>query len=128
MALGLDRAQRSGLKSGVMTRRGRMQCLTSGRGALAVSIAVLALATAGLAACTTNPPPLHGIHKIRHVLIIMEENRSFDSFVGTYPGADGLPAKNGQFTVCVPNPRTHGCDRPYHDPSPVERRRGARPR
>ena len=40
-----------------------------------------------------------GIQKIKHVVIIMQENRSFDSFFGTYPGADGIPAKNGQFTV-----------------------------
>jgi phospholipase C len=60
-----------------------------------------------------------GIHKIRHVVIIMQENRSFDSFFGSYPGADGIPAENGQFTVCVPDPRTHGCDKPYHDPSMV---------
>jgi phospholipase C len=60
-----------------------------------------------------------GIHKIKHVVIIMQENRSFDSFFGMYPGADGIPAKNGQFTVCVPDPRTGGCDKPYHDPSLV---------
>jgi len=49
----------------------------------------------------------------------MQENRSFDSFFGTYPGADGIPANNGQFTVCVPDPRTGGCDKPFHDPSLV---------
>jgi phospholipase C len=52
-------------------------------------------------------------------VIIMQENRSFDSFFGTYPGADGIPAKNGQFTVCVPDPHALGCDKPYHDPSLV---------
>src|SRR5215469_10636429 len=60
-----------------------------------------------------------GIHKIRHVVIIMQENRSFDSYFGTYPGADGIPASNGQFTVCVPDPRTGGCGKPYHDSSLV---------
>jgi phospholipase C len=60
-----------------------------------------------------------GIHKIRHVVIIMQENRSFDSYFGTYPGADGIPARNGLFTVCVPDPRTGGCDKPYHDASLV---------
>jgi phospholipase C len=60
-----------------------------------------------------------GIGKIRHVVVIMQENRSFDSFFGTYPGADGIPASNGQFTVCAPDPRTKGCDKPYHDPSLV---------
>ena len=47
------------------------------------------------------------IHKIRHVVIIMQENRSFDSYFGTYPGADGIPMQNGVPTVCVPDPRTH---------------------
>jgi len=56
-----------------------------------------------------------GIHKIRHVIIIMQENRSFDSYFGTYPGADGIPVgNNGVPTVCVPNPRG-GCQQPYHD-------------
>ena len=32
---------------------------------------------------------LAGIHKIRHVVVVMQENRSFDSYFGTYPGADG---------------------------------------
>ena len=34
-----------------------------------------------------------GIQKIRHVVMIVQENRSFDSYFGTYPGADGIPAK-----------------------------------
>ena len=88
---------------------------------------MIAVALATLcAACTsqpaTSPHPSStpgGISKIRHVVIIMQENRSFDSFFGTYPGADGIPARNGQFTVCVPDPRTKGCDQPYHDPSLV---------
>jgi len=56
-----------------------------------------------------------GIQKIRHVVIIMQENRSFDSYFGTYPGADGIPMKNGKPTVCVPDPQRHACERPYHD-------------
>ncbi len=60
-----------------------------------------------------------GIHKIRHVVMIVQENRSFDSYFGTYPGADGIPAIDGQFTVCLPDPLTGGCDRPFHDPSLV---------
>ena len=58
------------------------------------------------------------IHKIKHVIIIMQENRSFDSYFGTYPGADGIPMSNGVPTVCVPNP-AGGCDRPYHDTSDI---------
>ncbi len=88
--------------------------------------AAFMLAATSLAGCTSQPPATpgptasgNGIGKIRHVVVIMQENRSFDSYFGTYPGADGIPARNGQFTVCVPDPRSHGCDKPYHDPSLV---------
>ncbi|HKO28798.1 MAG TPA: alkaline phosphatase family protein [Solirubrobacteraceae bacterium] len=50
--------------------------------------------------CVSSP---RGIHKICHVVVIMEENRSFDSFFGTYPHADGIPMKHGMPAVCVPN-------------------------
>jgi phospholipase C len=59
------------------------------------------------------------IHKIEHVVIVMQENRSFDSYFGTYPGADGIPTSGGRFTVCLPDPATGGCIAPYHDPSLV---------
>jgi phospholipase C len=59
-----------------------------------------------------------GIHKIRHVIIIMQENRSFDSYFGTYPGADGIPGKkNGRFAVRVPDPATGNCVKPFHNPN-----------
>src|SRR5579875_2596352 len=65
-------------------------------------------------------PVYRGIHKIRHIVIIMQENRSFDSYFGTYPGADGLPRDaQGQFSVCVPDPKAGHCARPYHDRSDV---------
>ena len=60
-------------------------------------------------------PRLTGIHKIRHIVVIMQENRSFDSYFGTYPGADGIPMRNGVPSVCVPDPATRSCQRPYHD-------------
>jgi len=56
-----------------------------------------------------------GIHKIRHVVIIMQENRSFDSYFGTYPGADGIPMRGGQYAVCVHDPGSGRCVEPYHD-------------
>jgi phospholipase C len=52
-----------------------------------------------------------GIHKIQHVVVIMQENRSFDSYFGTYPGANGIPAG-----VCEPDPLHGGCVAPFHDP------------
>jgi phospholipase C len=60
-----------------------------------------------------------GIHKIKHVIIIMQENRSFDNYFGTYPGATGIPMKNGVPTVCVPNTGGKPCVKPYHDTADV---------
>ena len=56
-----------------------------------------------------------GIHKIKHVVIIMQENRSFDSYFGTFHGADGISMKHGVPTACLPDPAAGGCVRPYHD-------------
>src|SRR5262249_14128768 len=76
--------------------------------------------TSGSTTTTTVAPPppgLQGIHKIRHVVIIMQENRSFDSYFGTYPGADGIPgvAGNPGTVPCVPDPVSGHCVRPFHD-------------
>jgi phospholipase C len=58
-----------------------------------------------------------GLDKIEHVVIIMQENRTFDEYFGTFPGADGFPRDpNGEIAVCIPNPYSGGCSRPYHDP------------
>lgn len=48
---------------------------------------------------------------IKHIVVIMQENRSFDNYFGTYPGANGIPEG-----VCVPlspdNPKI-GCVKPF---------------
>ena len=59
------------------------------------------------------------IHRISHVVVILQENRSFDSYFGTYPGADGIPMVNGTPTVCSPNPEADHCDAPFHDAKDV---------
>jgi phospholipase C len=66
----------------------------------------------GGAAGTYIVPP--GITKIKHVIIVTQQDRSFDSYFGTYPGADGIPMKNGVPTVCLPSPGSE-CSRPFHD-------------
>jgi phospholipase C len=75
------------------------------------SIAALIAAALGL---TAVPSALaaEGIHKIQHVVVIMQENRSFDSYFGTYPGANGIPAG-----VCEPDPLHGGCVAPFHNTS-----------
>ena len=61
-----------------------------------------------------------GIHKIRHVIVIEQENRSFDNYFGTYPGTDGIPMKGGVPAVCIPNPASGGCTVPYHDTNDID--------
>ena len=64
---------------------------------------------------------------IKHVVVIMQENRSFDSYFGTYPEADGIPMQDGVPTVCVPDPQTDQCVKPYHDPADSNRGGGHGP-
>src|SRR5436309_3836654 len=95
-------------------------------------VVALALALAALPACSSRvpscrstvssplpapvgPPSHAGIHRIRHVIVVVQENRSFDSYFGTYPGADGIPMRNGTPAVSVPNSVTGTCVRPFHD-------------
>lgn len=59
-----------------------------------------------------------GIHKIKHVIVIMQENRSFDSYFGTFPGAQGIPMAGGVPAVCIPDP-PQPCQAPYHDTADV---------
>jgi phospholipase C len=54
----------------------------------------------------SRPDP--GLRKIKHVVMILQENRSFDHYFGTFPGADGIPPG-----ICVTDPRG-GCVRPFH--------------
>lgn len=72
---------------------------------------------------TSSPAPATpgDIHKIKHVVVIMQENRSFDSYFGTYPGADGIPMQNGQPSVCVPDAATSQCVKPFHDANDLNR-------
>ncbi len=59
------------------------------------------------------------IHNIRHVVTIMQENRSFDSYFGTYAGADGIAMAGGAPVACLPRSGVAGCVRPYHDAADV---------
>ena len=86
-------------------------------GALGV-FAFMPFAHAFARSTQTGPGPQlsdQGIHKIRHIIIIMQENRSFDSYFGTFPGADGIPMKNGVPIDSAFDPVTTKWIKPYHD-------------
>jgi phospholipase C len=90
-----------------MDRRGR-------QGGCSLLVLVALLVALGVPARAVAAPPPEGIHKIQHVIMIMQENRSFDSYFGTYPGVNGIPGG-----VCVPDPLHGGCVAPFHDPEDV---------
>jgi phospholipase C len=64
----------------------------------------------------SSTPTADQIAKIEHFVFIIQENRSFDSYFGTYPGADGIP-KN----VCLADPAGGPCIKPYHDTNVINR-------
>jgi phospholipase C len=86
-------------------------------------LAVLCIAGVSATACTsssaTKLPAADGIHKIKHVIVIMQENRSFDHYFGTFPGADGFSRSDGKFSICLNDPANNQCVYPYHDPADV---------
>ena len=97
-------------------RRGFIQLMQTNwslRAGLALLPVILAaLVVTDRAPTQTAPPPAAppGLEKIQHFVFIMQENRSFDHYFGTYPGAEGLPPD-----VCVPNPAGGPCVAPSHD-------------
>ncbi len=57
-----------------------------------------------------------GIFKLDHLIFIVQENRSFDQYFGTFPNANGFPRKPGGAlrTCLVPDPVLGHCVGPYH--------------
>ncbi|HEX6844321.1 MAG TPA: alkaline phosphatase family protein, partial [Actinomycetota bacterium] len=100
------------------------------------AVALLAAACTATTSTTTSPPATstptatgdptpspaveRGFETIEHVIFIVQENRSFDHYFGTFPGADGIPAEDGRFTVCIPDPVLDRCAGPYHAPGLVQ--------
>jgi len=79
---------------------------------LMMIVAATVIGALGGSVASSSAAPSDGIHNIRHVVVIMQENRSFDHYFGTYPGANGIPGG-----VCVPDPLHGGCVAPFHDSS-----------
>jgi phospholipase C len=63
---------------------------------------------------TPGIDPDAGIMNLDHLIFIVQENRSFDHYFGTYPGADGIPmGAQGRPSVCVQDPVSGRCVAPY---------------
>jgi uncharacterized repeat protein (TIGR01451 family) len=122
----------------VMKITGRTSHLTRRRASMALSLAgasafALLLPAAGTRAAAWEPTghPVGAesadaatadIHSIEHIIVIFQENRSFDQYFGTYPGARGIPrTADGVPTVCNDDPATGECVKPFHDPEDKDR-------
>jgi phospholipase C len=75
------------------------------RGRVAAALGALTLAVAGLGgtpapAAADQATPVEQLHTrtpIKHFVVLMQENHSFDNYFGSYPGADGIPKD-----ICMP--------------------------
>ncbi|MGH3497957.1 MAG: alkaline phosphatase family protein [Nocardioidaceae bacterium] len=76
-------------------------------------------ARASWSGAATHSSPESGIHKIKHVIVIMQENRSFDSYFGTFPGADGIRTRNGRSVACLSPGGSAPCRHLYPDHSDI---------
>ncbi len=78
-----------------------MKCLRLFAGALvAIALAVaVAPAKAGLFTALPQARRAASSNPLQHLIFIVQENRSFDHYFGTYPGADGIPSA----APCLPS-------------------------
>ena len=86
---------------------------------LCFSAAGIAAASALLCSSSAFAATASDVSKIKHIVIIMQENRSFDHYFGTYPGADGIPMDGGKPKACIPAGHGSPCVRPYHNTQDV---------
>ncbi len=100
----------TGSPKGSRAARARRRRLLAPAALTAITVALTATASGA----ASSGPAAGAIQKIDHVVIIMQENRSFDSYFGTFPGVDGIPMVDGRPHVCIPDAVAGGCKRPRH--------------
>ena len=66
---------------------------------LRLAVSALGLALLSLTAFAQEAPkPVPGLEKIKHIIVIYLENRSFDNLYGLFPGASGISAAGAAAT------------------------------
>lgn len=81
---------------------------------LGITLTGAVVVSAHAGGAVQNPAPA-GMEKIQHVIWIMQENRSFDNYFGTFPGAEGIPPG----TCLAVLPGSARCIKPFHMPTPM---------
>src|SRR4029079_8393771 len=92
---------------------------------------VCALALVGVACARSDGTPSRpngarqatpGIETLEQLIFIVQENRLFDQYFGTFPGANGIPmTANGTPKPCIPDPILGHCSKPYHSRALIQR-------
>src|SRR5947209_11232785 len=62
----------------------------------------------GLERAVAQPPRCGRLEDIEHVVIVVQENRSFDHYFGTYRGVHGFDERDGPFAQPGYNAPGHG--------------------
>jgi phospholipase C len=92
----------------VIARTRRLAAL----GAATLAAMILVLVTPPVPQATAGAPDadqLSTTTPIKHFVTLMQENHTFDSYFGTYPGADGVPPG-----TCMPSGTPGKCVKPWH--------------
>src|SRR4051794_13511573 len=84
----------------VLTRR---RLLTSAAAAVGVGASASLLPLSVLQALSADPPRRSSLHDLEHVVLLMQENRSFDHYFGTLAGVRGFA---GPRALRLPNGRS----------------------
>ncbi|HEX5478716.1 MAG TPA: alkaline phosphatase family protein [Dehalococcoidia bacterium] len=86
---------------------------------IALLLSTAAVVTSGLSAQAAAPSPQAQPQQtqqartpINHLVVLFQENHTFDNYFGTFPGADGIPA--GTCVPVEPNAPSQGCIKPFH--------------
>ena len=62
---------------------------------------LLAASSAAIAVPAAARDDGHGVNRLKHLVVIYEENHSFDNLLGGWPGVNGLSSADYQHTVQV---------------------------
>jgi phospholipase C len=96
-------------------------CSPSGAPPSPTDSAPSSASSGAVASSSTAQPPPPGLETLDHLIFIVQENRSFDHYFGTFPGADGIKFRaDGTPKACIPDPALGHCSRPYHSSQQIQ--------
>ncbi|HET6151454.1 MAG TPA: alkaline phosphatase family protein [Marmoricola sp.] len=108
-------------QNGVLGTHASRRAVIMGAAAVAGTAGMSGLLPKNLMAAASADPAAFDLSKIKHVVYVMQENRSFDHYFGTFPGVRGfddptaMTLANGNSVFQQPDPANPlGYLEPYH--------------